>query len=90
MVSEIDKLSEATSMLIKAFDSASYTFQEFSSTLLSLHDSHKCPICKGKQIYYMDTWLCPKCDWQVIMELKFDRDDVKKIRGEDYYNRKKC
>jgi len=25
-------------------------------------DQHHCPICKGKQIYIGDTWVCTICD----------------------------
>ena len=78
-------VKEVTDALIRVINSAGISFKDFQASL----NIHKCPICKGKQIYYMDTWLCPKCQWEVIYELNFDRRDVKKIRGEDYYRRKK-
>ena len=42
-------------------------------------DNHICPICKGKQLCYCDTCLCPKCDREVIDELWWDYQ-VKKGR----------
>lgn len=40
-------------------------------------DEHKCPICSHKMIWYVDTLLCPLCDWKEIYILRYDRD-VKK------------
>lgn len=33
-----------------------------------------CPICGKKMTLYMDTPLCADCDWEVIRNLRFDRD----------------
>ena len=33
-----------------------------------------CPICGKALLMYMDTPLCPVCDWEVIWDLKYDRD----------------
>lgn len=33
-------------------------------------DKHLCPKCGTKQLYYMDTWVCPLCDYEAIEELK--------------------
>lgn len=36
----------------------------------------KCPICKGKMIWFVSTLLCPKCDWKQIYELTYDYDVI--------------
>lgn len=32
-----------------------------------------CPICGKNMVEYMDTLLCPSCDWFVIWDLKLDK-----------------
>jgi len=34
----------------------------------------KCPNCEKEMVIYMDTPLCPTCDWEIIYELRYDRD----------------
>jgi hypothetical protein len=38
-----------------------------------------CPICKKRMIWFMDTLLCPKCDWMQIDELGWDYRYVRGI-----------
>ena len=37
-------------------------------------DEHKCPFCGKRMIWFMQTLLCPDCDWEQIWELKWDYD----------------
>lgn len=37
-------------------------------------DLHKCPTCGKTQVYYVDTWLCPDCDWKVIWDLYYEHN----------------
>jgi len=42
-----------------------------------IYDGHKCPLCGRSQIYYMHTWLCPRCNSLEIEELSIDRRMIK-------------
>jgi ribosomal protein L37AE/L43A len=44
-------------------------------------DDHICPICKRKQVKSMETWLCVKCDFNVLYEQVWERQDIEKIRS---------
>lgn len=35
---------------------------------------HKCSVCGRTMIWFVQTLLCPKCDWEQIWELVYDYD----------------
>ena len=43
-----------------------------------MNEKHLCPICKKQQLCYVDTWLCPRCDQEIIWELKWEYNERKK------------
>ena len=48
-----------------------------------MKDKHLCGICKTEQIYYGETWLCPKCDstqiWDVWWTKEFLKGNIMKF-----------
>ena len=46
-----------------------------------------CGICGKRMVWYVDTLLCPKCDWEVIYMLRFEHDYRKEINDKILQNR---
>ena len=46
------------------------------------NEQFRCPVCKGKMVWYVDTLLCLKCDWTVVSMLRFEHDYKKIMEGE--------
>lgn len=38
----------------------------------------KCCFCGREMLWYVDTLLCPVCDWMVIYDLRWDYDKIRK------------
>ena len=41
------------------------------NTHTNKENKHICPICKGKQIYIMHTWVCIKCNRDAYEDLRW-------------------
>ena len=46
------------------------------------NEQFRCPVCKGKMVWYVDTLLCLNCDWTVVSMLRFEYDYKKRMEGE--------
>ncbi len=38
----------------------------------------RCPQCGMEMLWYVDTLLCPRCDWDTIIDLRWDREEKKR------------
>ena len=37
-----------------------------------IEDKHICPLCGKEQMYYCETWVCPKCDASQVWDMWWD------------------
>lgn len=77
MIENIDELGKFFFYKSKPSEYSTPSFPDDCCTPINDGFEHRCPLCGRQQLYYVYTWLCPKCDWEVINELWYEYHVIK-------------